>query len=98
MAGGILGRQLTPNPSPFHQIATGTAAGALLGGRRQPLNQVYPVGAGADESFCQRPNSFPCGSRQVENQPMFGTGRGSSASPPSSFTRAAPALISSTSK
>ena len=47
---------------------------------------------------CQRPNSFPCGSLQVANQPMLGTGIGSSASPPSSCTRAAPALMSSTSK
>jgi hypothetical protein len=44
------------------------------------------------------PNSFPCGSLQVENQPMLGTGAGSFASPPSSFTRAAPALMSSTAK
>jgi hypothetical protein len=59
---------------------------------------VYPVGAGADGSFCHRPNSFPWGSLQVANQPMPGTGPGSFASPPSSFTRAAPALMSSTSK
>jgi hypothetical protein len=59
---------------------------------------VYPAGAGADGSFCQRPNSFPCGSLHVTNQPMPGTGPGSSASPPSSLTRRAPALMSSTSK
>jgi predicted ester cyclase len=59
---------------------------------------MSPAGACADGSFCQRPNSFPFGSRQVANQPMFGTGIGSSASPPSSFTFAAPALTSSTSK
>jgi len=35
---------------------------------------------------------------QVENHPMPGTGIGSFASPPSSFTRAAPALMSSTAK
>ena len=51
--------------------------------------QVYPVGAGADGSVCQRPNSFPWGSVQVANQPMPGTEPGSLASPPSSFTRAA---------
>jgi hypothetical protein len=59
---------------------------------------VYPVGAGADGSFCHRPNSFPWGSLQVANQPMPGTEPGSFASPPSSLTRAAPALMSSTSK
>jgi hypothetical protein len=58
----------------------------------------YSGGAGADESFCQRPKSFPWVSLQTANQPIPGTGRGSSASPPSSRTRAAPALISSTSK
>jgi hypothetical protein len=61
-------------------------------------DEVHPVGAGADGSFCHRPNSFPWGSLQVANQPMFGTGAGSFASPPSSRTRAAPALMSSTSK
>jgi hypothetical protein len=59
---------------------------------------AYPAGAGADGSVCHRPNSLPCGSRQVTNQPMPGTGPGWSASPPSSLTRAAPALMSSTSK
>jgi hypothetical protein len=72
------------------------------GGRRHlrpPAGDVgYSVGAGADGSFCQMPKSFPSVSLQIANQPMPGTGRGSSASPPSSFTRAAPALISSTSK
>src|SRR5207247_7496102 len=52
----------------------------------------------ADGSFCQRPNSLPCGSLHVANQPMLGTGIGSPASPPSSCTRAAPALTSSTEK
>ena len=61
-------------------------------------SEVYPAGAGADGSVCHRPNSLPCGSRQVTNQPMPGTGPGWSASPPSSLTRAAPALMSSTSK
>src|SRR6266516_3227253 len=60
--------------------------------------EVYPVGAGADGSVCQRPKSFPSVSLQTANQPMSGTGRGSFASPPSSFTRAAPALMSSTAK
>jgi uncharacterized membrane protein len=59
---------------------------------------VYCAGAGAEVSVCQSPNSFPCGSVQVENQPMAGTGIGSPASPPSSVTRAAPALTSSTAK
>src|SRR5690349_4556575 len=36
----------------------------------------YPVGAGAFGSFCQSPNSLPCGSRQVANHPMLGTGMG----------------------
>ena len=65
-------------------------AGSLSSGH------VYAVGA--DGSFCQRPNSLPWVSLQVENQPLPGTGRGASASPPSSFTRAAPMLMSSTSK
>ncbi len=59
---------------------------------------VYPVGAGAEGSFCQRPNSFPSVSLQTVNQPMPGTGPGSFAWPPSSLTRAAPVLMSSTSK
>ena len=33
---------------------------------------VYCAGAGADASVCQSPNSFPCGSLQVESQPMAG--------------------------
>ncbi len=73
--------------------------------RRRPVtgaagrcSTAYPAGAWADASLCQRPNSFPCGSLQVTNQPMPGTGIGSSASPPSSLTRAAPVLMSSTSK
>src|SRR5215831_7258755 len=60
--------------------------------------EVYCGGGGADVSVCQRPNSLPCGSLQAENQPMPGTGMGWFASPPSSLTRAAPALMSSTSK
>ena len=55
-------------------------------------------GAGADGSVCQSPNSFPCGSVQVANQPMLGTAIGSPAEPPSSPTFAAPALMSSTLK
>jgi hypothetical protein len=58
----------------------------------------YPLVSGADGSVCQSPNSLPCGSVHVANQPMRGTGIASSARPPSSFTRAAPALMSSTSK
>jgi len=58
----------------------------------------YAVGMAADSSFCQSPNSFPSVSLQIENQPMPGTGMASPASPPSSLTRAAPALTSSTSK
>src|SRR5260370_32817380 len=61
----------------------------------RPAGPVYRAGAGADGSVCQSLNSFPCGSLQVENQPMAGTGIGSFASPPSSFTHAPPALISS---
>src|SRR5260370_36984620 len=55
---------------------------------------AYCAGAGADVSVCQSPNSFPCGSLQVENQPMAGTGIGSFSSPPSSRTRPPPALMS----
>src|SRR5581483_8245323 len=62
------------------------------------LHVAYPSRDGADGSFCQRPNSFPCGAVQVGNQPICGTGIGSPACPPSSFTRAAPALMSSTRK
>ena len=58
----------------------------------------YISGIGADGSVCQRPNSLPSGSVQVANQPMLGTGIPSAASPPSSRTRATPALMSSTSK
>src|SRR6266567_8343164 len=65
---------------------------------RLPAALVYCAGGGADVSVCQRLNSLPCGSLQAENQPMPGTGIGSFASPPSSFTRAAPALMSSTAK
>ena len=52
----------------------------------------------ADGSVCQRPKSFPSVSLQIANQPMLGTGIASLASPPSSLTREAPALMSSTSK
>src|SRR6266536_914585 len=55
-------------------------------------------GAGADGSLCQRPIGFPSVSVPVTNQPMPGTGCGSSALPPSSCRRLAPALMSSTSK
>jgi predicted 3-demethylubiquinone-9 3-methyltransferase (glyoxalase superfamily) len=78
--------------------AQGGGGGAPGPGAPRAAGGCYPAGAEADGSCCQRPNSFPCGSLQVTNQPMPGTGIGSSASPPSSFTRAAPALISSTSK
>ena len=54
--------------------------------------------SGAEGSVCQRPKSFPLGSVHVANQPMLGTGIGSFAEPPSSFTFAAPALMSSTVK
>jgi hypothetical protein len=70
--------------------------GVIAGSKAAGRDQSYPVGAGAAASFCHRPNSFPSGSLQVANQPMLGTGLGSFASPPSSFTRAAPALMSST--
>ena len=60
--------------------------------------RTYPSVLGADGSVCQMPNSFPCGSLQMANQPIVGTGIGSPASPPSSRTRAVPALMSSTSK
>ncbi len=66
--------------------------------RRRLADEVYPLGSGADGSFCQRPNSLPTGSLQTENQPMRGTGPGWFASAPSSFTRATPELMSSTSK
>ena len=87
-------------PHTQHMLRTMQAADALRkrGVALYPVGPLYPVGLGADVSFCQSPNSFPCGSLQVANQPMAGTGIGSSASPPSSFTRAAPALMSSTSK
>ena len=57
-----------------------------------------PAGVGASLSVCQSPKSFPCGSLQTANQPMPGTGIFSPDSPPSSFTLAMPASISSTSK
>ncbi len=59
---------------------------------------AYPAGFGADGSVCHRPNSFPPGSLQTANHPMLGTGIPSPDSPPSSLTRATPALMSSTSK
>ena len=73
-----------------------TRAGGALWETRPAADDVYPVGSGAVGSFCHRPNSLPWGSLQVANQPIPGTGPGSFASPPSSFTRAAPALMSST--
>jgi hypothetical protein len=90
--------QLLPHdlhPTQTHQRSKKHALATLVGdaaGR----DQGYPVGAGAAASFCHRPNSFPSVSLQIANQPMLGTGLGSFASPPSSFTRAAPALMSST--
>jgi hypothetical protein len=71
----------------------GWQASSAPAGRRA----VYPL-AGADGSLCQSPKSFPWVSLQIATQPIPGTGRGSFASPPSSFTHAAPALMSSTSK
>jgi hypothetical protein len=73
-----------------------TIVGGALWETPPAADDVYPVGSGAVGSFCHRPNSFPWGSLQVANQPMPGTGPGSFASPPSSFTRTAPALMSST--
>src|SRR4029450_1264375 len=58
----------------------------------------YASGFGAFGSVCQRPNLLPSGSGQGGTQPIDGTGIGSPASPPSSLTRAAPVLMSSTSK
>ena len=77
-------RCLTPGLGPRGQVGSGRVGQA--------------PGVGAALSVCQSPNSLPCGSVQVENQPMLGTGIASSARPPSSFTRAMPALMSSTSK
>jgi hypothetical protein len=53
---------------------------------------------GAEGSLCQRPKSLPSVSLQRAYQPICGTGPGSSAWPPSSWTRAAAARMSSTSK
>ena len=78
--------------------AAGQPSRSKRGRDSSPLLQLHSAASGADGSFCQRPKSLPWGSLQVENQPLLGTGRGSFASPPSSFTRAAPALMSSTSK
>ena len=75
---------------------TRAVSGGALWETPPAADDVYPVGSGAVGSFCHRPNSLPWGSLQVANQPMPGTGPGSFASPPSSFTRAAPALMSST--
>src|SRR5438552_18933628 len=65
---------------------------------RTPVPGTYPVGLGAEVSFCHRPKSFPSLSLQAANQPMFGTEPGSPDSPPNSFTRFTPSLMSSTSK
>jgi hypothetical protein len=75
-----------------------TTAGGVSHEAPPAADEVYSVGAGADGSFCHRPKSLPSVSLQTANQPMLGTGAGSFASPPSSLTRAAPALMSSTSK
>src|SRR5215469_14659286 len=73
-------------------------AAAVASSPTLPAAPVYCAGAGAHASVCQSPNSFPRGSVQAENQPMAGTGIGSPACPPSSVTRAAPDLMSSTAK
>ena len=73
-----------------------TIAGGALWETPPAADDAYPVGSGAVGSFCHRPNWLPWGSLQVANQPMPGTGPGSFASPPSSVTRAASALMSST--
>src|SRR4029453_11408229 len=72
-----------------------TTAGGVSHEAPPAADEVYSVGAGADGSFCHRPNSLPWGSLQVANQPMLGTGAGSFASPPSSFPPPARALVSS---
>ena len=82
----------------FPPCATPQMEDPSISSDNRPPRRFYAVGAGADASVCHRPNSLPCGSLQVENQPMPGTGIDWSASPPSSLTRAAPALMSSTSK
>src|SRR5262249_6528396 len=90
---------------PFRVAVTHVLAAGARSGRgrrpdgRRPLFRCRAGYApGAFVSVCQSPNSLPSGSLQTENQPMLGTGSASPASPPSSFTRAAPALMSSTSK
>src|SRR5664279_1220731 len=104
--GELFGWQFEAFPGPFeyHMTRISDQAGAAITNMEpskqgiRPYFDVDDINAGADGSVCHRPNSLPCGSRQVANQPMPGTGPGSLASPPSSVTRAAPALMSSTSK
>ena len=78
---------LEPSQAPFYRYAAAERAG--LGA---------PAYIDALGSVCQSPKSLPSTSVHVENQPMLGTGIASPASPPSSFTLAIPALMSSTSK
>src|SRR5438128_10239811 len=54
-----------------------TAAGGAVSTTPPAVRDPYPAGAGADGSFCQRPNSFPWMSLQVTNHPILGTGAGS---------------------
>jgi uncharacterized protein YndB with AHSA1/START domain len=57
-----------PGADRCRPASRGAAAAGSGGSLRGRL--FYPAGAGADGSFCPRPNSFPCGSRHVTNQPM----------------------------
>ncbi len=47
-------------------VAAQDSGGAFLG-TPPAADEVYPVGAGAEGSFCQRPNSFPSVSLQIAN-------------------------------
>ena len=85
---------LEPSQAPFYRSR-----------RPEPLRAGLAHQAGSPRyyidafgSVCQSPKSLPSTSVHVENQPMLGTGIASPASPPSSFTLAIPALMSSTSK
>ena len=94
------GRRAWPSLSRrCHQVlAARDVATARAATGRPPPPRSGLRARSALSSVCQSPNSLPSGSLQIENQPMPGTGVGSPASPPSSLTRAAPALTSSTSK
>ncbi len=78
------------------QASTGPEPAVVNNWCQAPI--IHYPGMGAEASVCHRPNSFPCGSVQVANQPISGTGIGSLACPPNSRTRSAPAPISSTLK